>query len=648
SLSTLKEVEEYLTIELSKENPNLNKIYNDLLLSQAIVFLTNSDYTTSFEYLQRAIMNYENSNDEGGLAESYLSLGDVHIISGNREKALPIYESSLKTFEKSGDINKLMSAYNHIAVWFGFAGEISLSIEYFEKSLAISLKYDEKTLQAAAYHGLGWNYKTKGELDTALNYFNKCLNKVFEIKKDQPDFYFYYFNMWLYQHFGDIFLLRKDFLKAFDYYKKSFDISIDLNHTYASAWNYYLLITLFLEHGKFQDAKDYLMKFEKYYNTVKENLTVEMIYELSFGIVLQKNVNPLDKKLAQNKFLKVINSQIQFKKIKIHAMLYLSELLFDSLVENTHNKKIETIIIKQLKSLHIKLNKIAKYQLSQHLIIRASILESKIATHEFNYKKAQRLLNQAHKLATIKGLKQLMEKISSEYKELFKRGDSPFVILLFLLVRERSLTEISEFLNISKAATSKHLKLLLSLELIIVSKKEKVRSENIKANYYKLSSQAYSLISPLEISLNDVFKQAIGDPLSLRKEFDSIKFILRIWKKFHELTVEYIKLIENHIIPEAQGLNVNNNLEKENDFTSLIKNINQNDSLKFFIYSISNDQYQEFLDYLSEFNLKVNDLLNKNKIDEKSDENGHVLFTLFMPLNALLDIENFMKKRTDL
>ncbi|MFX1570890.1 MAG: tetratricopeptide repeat protein [Promethearchaeota archaeon] len=645
NLSTLKEVENYLTIELSKEIPNLNKIYNDLLLSQAIVFLTNSDYTTSFDYLQRAIMNYENSNDEGGLAESYLSMGDVHIISGNKEKALPNYESSLNLFEKSGDINKLMSANNHIAVWSGFAGEISLSIEYFEKSLAISLKYDEITIQAAAYHGLGWNYKTQGELDTALNYFNKSLDKVFEMKKEQPDFYFYYFNMWLYQHFGDIFLLKKDFLKAFDNYKKSLDISIDLNHTYASAWNYYLLITLFLEHGKLQDAKDYLVTFEKYHNTIKENLTVEMIYELSFGLVLQKKGTHLDKKLAQRRFLKVINSQIQFKKIKIHAMLYLSELLFDSLVDYTDSKQTTINIIKQLKALYIELREIAKYQSSQHLIIRSAILESKIAKHEFHYGKALRLLNQAHKLATQRGLTLLMEKISSEYKELFKKGDKPFIILLFLLVKERSLTEISDFLNISKTATSKHLKLLSRLELIIISKEKKVRSDNIKAKYYKLSSQAYNLLSPLEISLNDVFEKAIEDPFSLREEFDSMKFILRIWNKFHKLAVDYIKLIENYVIPEAQGLNTNGNLRKGNNFASIIKNINQNDSFKMFQYPISSDQYQEFLDYWNEFNLKVNALIEKNKVNNKMDENRHLIFTLFIPLNALLDIESFKKKR---
>ncbi|MFW9878963.1 MAG: hypothetical protein ACFFG0_38280, partial [Candidatus Thorarchaeota archaeon] len=83
-------------------------------------------------------------------------------------------------------------------------------------------------------------------------------------------------------------------------------------------------------------------------------------------------------------------------------------------------------------------------------------------------------------------------------------------------------------------------------------------------------SQAYTLLSPLEISLNDVFKKAIEDPFSLRDQFDSMKFILRIWKKFNELTVDYIKLIENHIIPEAQGLSIKVNNKEENDFAPII------------------------------------------------------------------------------
>ena len=115
SLSTLKEVEEYLTKELSKNVPNLNKTFNDLLLSQAIVFLTSSDYSSSFDYLQKAIMKYEISNDNCGLAESYLSMGDIHIISANREKALPYYESSLKLQEliKKTDTLIILKGQDH-------------------------------------------------------------------------------------------------------------------------------------------------------------------------------------------------------------------------------------------------------------------------------------------------------------------------------------------------------------------------------------------------------------------------------------------------------------------------------------------------------------------------------------------------------
>ncbi|MFW9878962.1 MAG: hypothetical protein ACFFG0_38275, partial [Candidatus Thorarchaeota archaeon] len=64
-----------------------------------------------------------------------------------------------------------------------------------------------------------------------------------------------------------------------------------------------------------------------------------------------------------------------------------------------------------------------------------------------------------------------------------------------------------------------------------------------------------------------------------------------------------------------------------------------------FQYPLSNAQYEKFLDYWNEFNLKVNALIEKNKINEKFDEHSHLIFTLFIPLNALLNIESFKNKR---
>ncbi|NHJ38950.1 MAG: ArsR family transcriptional regulator [Asgard group archaeon] len=322
-------------------------------------------------------------------------------------------------------------------------------------------------------------------------------------------------------------------------------------------------------------------------------------------------------------------------------MIYLSELLVDTMTEYADSSQIETKTIKQLKSLSKELNEIASYQLSQHLFIETTILESKIAKQEFQFDKAFRLLNKAHKLATQRGLTSLMGKISSEYKELFKKGDTPFLILLFILINERSLTEISDFLNISKAATSKHLKLLLNLDLIKISKEKKVRSSNIKAKYYILSSHAHTLLSPLEITLIDIFKLASKDPTSLRERFDSMKFIIRIWRKFHELTLGYLDIVENQIIPEAQGLKIKIDLEK-NDFDSIIQNLNQNDSLKMYQYAINNNQYQEFLVYWNEFNNKVKSLVEKGI---KDDEKQQLIFTLFLPVKALLEIESLKKRR---
>ncbi|NHJ38951.1 MAG: tetratricopeptide repeat protein [Asgard group archaeon] len=303
-LSILTKVEDFFTEDLISKVPGLDKTYSDLLLVQGIIFLKKSDYSSSLNYLQKALIKYEKTDNKNGLANCYLFLGDNYIITGEKEKAISYFELALNFYNKKETINQYMITTNHIAVWFGFAGEISLSIEYFEKSLANGLKYNEMGIQAAANHGLGWNYQTKGELDLALDFFKKALAITNEIKKIQP----YYLDMWIYQQMGSNFQLRKEIEKAIEYLRMSLDISLKINNLFATAWNYYLLIGLFLEENKLFDARDYLKKFENYTIKNKDNLTIEMIYELSSGLVLYNSVNPLEKKLAQNKFLKVLNS----------------------------------------------------------------------------------------------------------------------------------------------------------------------------------------------------------------------------------------------------------------------------------------------------------------------------------------------------
>ncbi|NHJ50014.1 MAG: tetratricopeptide repeat protein [Asgard group archaeon] len=640
NFAILKKIEDYLTNKLEKTDLELRRTFGELLLARGIIFLKSNNYSDSLSYLENALVIFEKMNYEYGLAECYLSLGDVHIIQGFKENALVNYRKSLALFENiKFEHHKelfLITAVNHVAIWLGYASEIALSIEHFEKSLKLSQKIKHKELQAVALNGLGWNYQTRGELDIALDFLKKSLTLTLEVKKTEPT----NMDMWTYQQMGGIYHLKSDTNKAIDFYEKSLAISIEVKSLYATSWNHYLLIDIYLQNKEIHEAKDHLEKFAKFTSTVSENLTVKMMYELAYGLVLFKAGDALEKKKAQNKFISVINSQIQFNKIKIQAMLYLCESLTDSLNKYDKPTKTEIATFTQLKSLLKELNEIAIYQSSQHIIIETSIIESKIARHEFNFDKALKLLNRAYNLAKQRGLISLIEEISSEYDELFKKGDTPFLILLFLIIKERSLTEISEFLSISKPATSKHMKLLTNLDLVVTSKEEKIRSINIKAKYYRLSSQAQKLLSPIELSLKEMLTLAKENHTTLSTKFDSLKFTLRLWKKFQELTIEYLNLIENQVIPNARGLTTTDILDM-NQIEQ--KMITHEDFFRFSQFSINSEQYPKFLEYWHEFNKKIKTLTKNN--EDKSKSNSQFMLTMSIPLNALLEIEKMIRKK---
>jgi len=618
------------------KSPTLLKLQNDLLLVLGILSLKKSDFETSKEYLHKALANFEKSEDRKGLANCNLSLGDVNIVTGNKEKSLRYYETAMKLFDDV-KLDDKMQARNHIAVWLGFAGEITLSIDYYEKSLAEALQHNEQRTQAAALHGLGWNHQTQGNLEQALGFFQQSLDLTLIIQKRE----FFDLDMWLYQQMGGIFQLRKEHDKAANYFRQSLDLSNKNGNIYASTWNYFYLVMLFLEKEALADVKDYLSEFEKFQIKEKENLTLEMMFELTKGIVLSKSKKSKDKNLARSKFLKVINSDIQFKKIKIYSVIYLSELLLDYLDEFPESNPSFKVTIKQLKLLSSELNEIAKHQVSTHLDAEVALIESKIAKQEFKLDKSMRLLNQAQKLASQKGLALIMDKISSEYEELFKRGETPFIILLYLLVSERSLTDISEFLAISKTATSKHLKLLSTLKLIITSQEKKVRSSNIKAKYYKLSSHALSLLEPLDLPILDMINQARVNPSLTNVKFDSLKFKLRMWNTYQKFLEDFIIYIEKRIIPGTQGF-IDGSESDEADIEKILEDISKVDSVKMYQYSMNDDQYEKFLEYYSEFNKKVSDMIVDSKNDESTDKRQSV-FTLFMPIDTLLKIRKLKK-----
>ncbi|MFX0116593.1 MAG: tetratricopeptide repeat protein [Candidatus Hodarchaeota archaeon] len=589
----------------------------------------------SLELLKESVNLSKALGDKQRLADIYLFLGDVYGVMGDRSLSIKYYEKSLRLFETISRDFDYPFALNHIAVWFGYLGEMNYSLEYFRRALDVSKGVKLKMGEAISLQGIGWFYQTIGELDKALSYFHKCL-EVAEKAKPDKDGFFQEFLLWPLQNMGWVYQTKGDFSAAVDFYERSLAISQERNNALAMAWNLYYLVTLALNFNSLERAKKHLEQLAVLNTKIGAISTINAIYNLSKALVLRASSLSDERTKAYALLNEVIGAEFPQQKIKVHAMLALCELLLSELAISFDKTPHNEILLARLRKLSGKLQDIAKHQTSSLLQAESSFLQAQLARIDLDFVKAQELLNQAQTIAEEKGFHHLGEKITAECKRILKKGGTAFHILLLLLTyQEMSLRELSESLFISKTAVLRHLRLLILMDLVRVSREEQVRSKQIKAKHYMLGSAAIRLFQSLSINLWHVAHESEKYTLTLSELLDSYQMASKLWKNLSDLVTASLEG------PSLQEIII------EEDMQLLRNRLTKHDEIKICQYALNDAQYEVYLQLWKEFTEKVEkNVLQRHFFNESRSERTKHIFHVSLPLQILLEI-NRMKKRKE-
>ena len=154
---------------------------------------------------------------DGKLLTAKNLLGAIYSDLGNYDKAMKIYDDTLKQAKKLGALSEISAILTNIGSVKSDKGEYDRAIYYHDKSLEIKKKINDKLGMTVVLNNLGTVYYYKGEYDKAIKYHKTSLNIKTEID-DKGGIGISFGNI------AVIYSVTGEYDKALHYYNKSFNI----------------------------------------------------------------------------------------------------------------------------------------------------------------------------------------------------------------------------------------------------------------------------------------------------------------------------------------------------------------------------------------------------------------------------------------
>lgn len=209
-----------LTSRLDKSNTDIERV---TLLNAIAAEYVENDPALMMDYSRKALQLAKSKNLQQQEADSWLNIGNAHIMQSHYTDALKSFTNAQEIFEeqlkagkaKDGLIikNGLARAYGSIGVVCSEQNNYGKALEYYFKALRIYKQTKQENSVARAYNNIGIVYKAQREYGRALEYFNKAL-KIQQITADPT-------SAITVTNIGTIYMARNDNEKALTAYTKA-------------------------------------------------------------------------------------------------------------------------------------------------------------------------------------------------------------------------------------------------------------------------------------------------------------------------------------------------------------------------------------------------------------------------------------------
>lgn len=226
----------------------LGRITKEILVPLAHAYYDDFQYEKALSLYEECLESID-EKDRFYRAMLLFQLGIIHHFQGDDQKAVDLYEKSLKIWEALGDKKSFASVLNLVGIHHHVLGHYQKAGDLFEKSLKIWEKLGNKWGIASTLHLLGVLHHLQSDYKRALELYEKS-QKIYEELGDKWDIAAILINL------GDLYNLQGDYKKASELYEKSLKISVELGYKSGIASTFHNLGIVHQRQGDYQRASE--------------------------------------------------------------------------------------------------------------------------------------------------------------------------------------------------------------------------------------------------------------------------------------------------------------------------------------------------------------------------------------------------------
>jgi tetratricopeptide (TPR) repeat protein len=402
----IKKAESLFNSLTDVSSSDISKLKANLLEVEVPIHLFKNYYRKASKLANECLSLWEEIGNKSGVITILLLLGHIKMMLSDYDTAIDYGLKALAQSNELGFQMRIAGSFTLIAGTYLYRGDLNQSLTYCKKALSIKELGKRDNLYIFIF--LGRIYATKGELDRSLKYSMQAIPLAEEnYNKDQLAMIF--------QGIGGIYRMKNEYNKAVEYYTRSLTLSKQIGYSFITMANVFSLFMLNIENN-FPDKAHQYLELSKKTAEQTENKIITQGYQIARAIDLKLSERRRNRAEAEKLLQQVVEDDVVFPELYYYSIVSLCDLLLEEL--SIYNNPE---ILEEINSLIKRSLDIAQKQNSYLILAEVKLLQAKVALVEMKIESAKKFLIEAQRIAEMRGLYLLAQKISSEHDTLLER-----------------------------------------------------------------------------------------------------------------------------------------------------------------------------------------------------------------------------------
>lgn len=256
-----------------------------------------------------AISLYETLGDEKGIADAKYNIAGVHYKTNNYHLGMVNLVDCITTYRKFNDHHNLARSLKSLGTIYEYLGDEKNAIKSYEDSISSAKTAGDLNLKSNAYNPLSGIYLKQRNLPKAT----ELIERSIELKKQTGDvrgLAFAYYGR------GKIRLVEKEFALAEADFTGALRIHLEMGETLGVGMAYYKLAQLYVEMGRWNQAKVELKKGITFSTDYHLSMVKFKCYHLFYEIYKLEN-DPVNALKYLELYMKERESVINTQTVKV-------------------------------------------------------------------------------------------------------------------------------------------------------------------------------------------------------------------------------------------------------------------------------------------------------------------------------------------